>query len=163
MRRPYTGLPAPTETVSTLTVYKGPHAGVRFLQHKGCRPVVVKGTGRLNRISVAGMPGDFWSRLLEAGVRWQGLIRKDKWAREATVAVMEGGPGCQSSAWQPRGRSSCLLRAKVHRLLPSETPSFFRSEVTWCSVPPNNHRSSYGARQVFFGLCSHSHYFPPVL
>lgn len=41
-----------------------------------------KGTRRLNRISVAGELGDFWSRLLEAGVRWQGLIRKDKWARE---------------------------------------------------------------------------------
>ena len=42
---------------------------------------------RLNRISAAGELGDesngyFWSELLEAGVRWQGLIRKDKRARK---------------------------------------------------------------------------------
>ena len=137
--------------------------------------MAVKCTQRPNRISVAGEPGDeangdFWSKLLEAGVRCQGLIRKDKWAREGMATVVDCGPGCQPSAvpaasghrhLPPESKSPTLIQlcpsssSLPIQLLPRESPPFFRSEVIWCSLPPNKHGSADGACQCF-GLCSQS-------
>lgn len=108
-----------------------------------------------------GGKGHLWSRLLEAEVLWQGLIREEEpgkggeqWQSWRVGSHTQGGTSpaqslqAQGRTTRLRSKSPPTSRCSLKQLLlpvirhprPSSSPSFFRSEVIWSSLSPNNQR-----------------------